>query len=198
MIYLGDYRTELKHVEDGSVACVVTSPPFMRVLSARGGPEWGQESDAQTYITGMVALGTAIHRVLRCSGTLWLVLGDRVPWGTLHALTGVGWHVSDVSVWDIHVVAQLHRTDGTTSDVVTLGVTDPYDDALTDLPYEPLSRRFIRQCIEGSTAEGDLVLDPCCGTGTVGVEAEALHRRFVGIEIDPDLCALAQARTAQD
>ena len=195
MIYLGDYRTELEHVEDGSVACVVTSPPFW---TAHGGDEWGGEKDAQTYITRMVVLVMAIRRVLRCSGTLWMVLGDRVPWATLHALTGVGWHVSDVSVWDTNVVAQMHRTDGSTSDNVTVGVTDPYDNVLSDLQYAPLSRRFIRQCIEGSTAEGGLVLDPCCGTGTVGVEAEALHRRFIGIEIDPNSCTLAQARTAQD
>jgi DNA modification methylase len=193
MIYFGDYRTEIAHVEDGSVSCVVTSPPFW---TAHGGDEWGGGKDAQTYITGMVVLVMAIRRVLRCSGTLWLVLGDRVPWATLHALTGVGWHVSDVSVWDANVVAQLHRTDGSTSDNVTVGVTDPYDNVLSDLQYAPLSRRFIRQCIEGSTEEGDLVLDPCCGTGTVGVEAEAMHRRFVGIEIDPDSCDMARARNS--
>jgi len=190
MIYLGDFRTELKHVEDGSVACVVTSPPFW---TAHGGAEWGQESDAQTYITRFVLLVTALRRVLRPGGTLWLVLGNRVPWATLHALTEVDWHVSDVSVWDTIVVAQLHRTKMDRRDVV-----DPYEGVVTDQPYTPLARRFVWQCIEGSSTPGDLVLDPCCGTGTVGVEAEALHRRFVGIEIDPATCAFAQARTAHD
>jgi DNA modification methylase len=190
MIYHGDYRTELKHVEDGSVACIVTSPPFW---TARRGPEWGQESDAQTYIARFVALGNAIRRVLRPGGTLWLALGSRVPWATLHALTEVDWHVGDVSVWETSVVAQLHRSSD-----FPLDVSDPYANVVTDQPYTPLAREFVRQCIEQCTEEGDLVLDPCCGTGTVGVEAEALHRRFVGIEIDPASCAFAQARTAHD
>lgn len=197
MIYLGDYRRKIQHVEDGSVACVVTSPPFMCVLSARGGPEWGQELDAQTYIARFVELGTALRRVLRPDGTLWLVLGSRVPWATLDALTDpVGvhdWHVGDVSVWETSVVAQLHRSSD-----FPLDVSDPYAGVVTDQPYTPLAREFVRRCIEQCTEEGDLVLDPCCGTGTVGVEAEAMHRRFVGIEIDPASCALAQGRTARD
>jgi DNA modification methylase len=187
MIHLGDYRTELKRVEDGSVACVVTSPPFW---SERRGPEWGQESDVQRYITRFVLLVTALRRVLRPGGTLWLVLGNRVPWATLDALTEVDWHVGDVSVWDTSVVAQLHR-----SPEFPMSVADPYAGVVTDQPYTPLARRFVWQCLQSSSTPGDLVLDPCCGTGTVGVEAEAMHRRFVGIEIDPATCALARART---
>jgi DNA modification methylase len=188
MIYLGDYRTEIKRVESWSVACVITSPPFW---TAHGGAEWGGELHAWTYIERVVVLATALRRVLRPTSTLWLVLGSRVPWATLHALTRVDWHVSDVSVWETSVVAQLHR-----SPEFPLEVSDPYAGVITDQPYTPLHPRFVRQCIEQCTDEGDLVLDPCCGTGTVGVEAEALHRRFVGIEIDPASFAFAQARTA--
>lgn len=196
MIYFGGYLTEIANVEDGSVSCVVTSPPFWTALRGHRIAlqlEWGGESDAQTYIARFVELGNAIRRVLRPDGTLWLVLGNRVPWATLDALTDVYWHVGDVSVWETSVVAQLHRSSD-----FPLDVSDPYAGVVTDQPYTPLARKFVRQCIEQCTEEGDLVLDPCCGTGTVGVEAEAMHRRFVGIEIDPDSCALAQARTTHN
>jgi len=188
MIHLGDYRTEIKHVEAGSVACVVTSPPFW---TAHGGQEWGGEADARTYLTRFVVFGTAIRSVLRPTGTLWLVLGNRVPWATLHSLTEVDWHVARVSAWGACVVAQLHRSP----DAVMWDVADPYEGVVTDQPYTPLARQFVRECLQSCTEEGDLVLDPCCGTGTVGVEAAAMRRRFVGIEIDPASCALARART---
>lgn len=39
-----------------------------------------------------------------------------------------------------------------------------------------------------------IVLDPFMGAGTVGVVAERLHRRWVGIELSPDFAALAEGR----
>jgi DNA modification methylase len=42
-----------------------------------------------------------------------------------------------------------------------------------------------------------LVLDPFAGSGTVGLVCQRLGRRFVGLELKPDYCRMAYARTAQ-
>ena len=70
----------------------------------------------------------------------------------------------------------------------------PYKAIITDQSYAPLSRRFVRHCVHASSRAGDLILDPCCGTETVGVVAGDMHRRFIGIKIDAASCALAKAR----
>lgn len=44
------------------------------------------------------------------------------------------------------------------------------------------------------TREGDVVLDPFIGSGTTAVAAKELNRHFLGIEINPDYCALAEER----
>jgi site-specific DNA-methyltransferase (adenine-specific) len=54
----------------------------------------------------------------------------------------------------------------------------------------------VRTLIAQSTAEGELVLDPFCGSGVAGVEARALGRRFLLGDIDlayldPSLASLA-------
>ena len=40
--------------------------------------------------------------------------------------------------------------------------------------------------------QGDTVLDPFAGSGTVGCVALALGRTFVGIELNPDYCTMAR------
>ena len=44
---------------------------------------------------------------------------------------------------------------------------------------------LIKRCLRASTNEGDVVLDPFAGSGSTGVAALELGRRFIGIEIDP-------------
>ena len=48
--------------------------------------------------------------------------------------------------------------------------------------------------VRNSANPGDLVLDPFCGTGAVGVAAEAHGCEFIGIEIDPEYAGKAGAR----
>jgi len=42
--------------------------------------------------------------------------------------------------------------------------------------------------------EGDTVLDPFMGSGTTGKMAKQLGRNFIGIELDPEYCKIAEAR----
>lgn len=42
--------------------------------------------------------------------------------------------------------------------------------------------------------EGDIVLDPMCGSGTVCKQARILNRRFIGIDISSEYCEVAKER----
>jgi len=53
------------------------------------------------------------------------------------------------------------------------------------------------RCIQAGCKPGGMVLDPFCGTGTTGLAALALGRRFTGIDLNPAFAELAAERLRQ-
>ncbi len=56
---------------------------------------------------------------------------------------------------------------------------------------------LLRRLVLGCTQEGDLVLDPFVGSGTTGVAAVSLGRRFIGIDTDSQFLELSRKRIAE-
>lgn len=57
---------------------------------------------------------------------------------------------------------------------------------------------LIEPCILAATKEGDFVLDPFFGSGTVGVVCQEYGRKFVGIELNGDYIKIAKNRLNSD
>lgn len=57
--------------------------------------------------------------------------------------------------------------------------------------------RLCGKFVYASSNEGDVVLDPFCGSGTTLVAAKLLNRKFTGIEINPEYCKLSRRRVGQ-
>lgn len=54
--------------------------------------------------------------------------------------------------------------------------------------------KLLAKIILASSNPGEVVLDPFLGSGTSSVVAKKLHRRYIGIEIDPFFACLAEKR----
>lgn len=57
-----------------------------------------------------------------------------------------------------------------------------------------LPKRLLEFVISLTTKEGDIVLDPMCGTGTTLVVAKEMGRKYVGIDIDPTYIEITNKR----
>ncbi len=66
--------------------------------------------------------------------------------------------------------------------------------AIRDAHFATFPPALVKPCISLSTKEGDFVLDPFIGSGTTGVVAHDLGRRFLGIELNPDYIHIAERR----
>jgi DNA modification methylase len=75
-LLIGDALEQLRTLPDGSVDCIVTSPPYygLRDYGAEG--QYGLEETPAEYVETLRAVFTEARRVLADDGTLWLNLGD--------------------------------------------------------------------------------------------------------------------------
>jgi site-specific DNA-methyltransferase (cytosine-N4-specific) len=92
LIYGTDVREGLRLLDDGSVHCVVTSPPYWGLRDYGVAPtrwgDWegqlGHEDTPALYVEHLVEVFREVRRVLRDDGTLWLNLGDSYAQGRGH------------------------------------------------------------------------------------------------------------------
>jgi len=61
--------------------------------------------------------------------------------------------------------------------------------------YPPM---LVELCVAASSKRGDTVLDPFMGSGTTGMVALDLYRKFIGIDINPRSCEMAGKRIYVD
>ena len=75
-IIVGDVRTSLSSIPDGSVQTCITSPPYWGLRDYGHDGQLGQESTPELFISNLVKVLDQVKRVLSDDGTLWLNLGD--------------------------------------------------------------------------------------------------------------------------
>ena len=75
-IYKGDAVEVLSTLEENSVDCIVTSPPYYGQRDYGNDDQLGLEAHPQCYIDKLVAVFQQVKRVLKPGGNLWVNIGD--------------------------------------------------------------------------------------------------------------------------
>lgn len=72
----GDVRVKLKELENSSVDCIVTSPPYWRLRDYGHNEQMGLEETPEEFIKNLCDVFDDCRRVLKDTGTLFVNLGD--------------------------------------------------------------------------------------------------------------------------
>lgn len=75
-ILIGDAATRLADLEDASIDCVITSPPYFRLRDYQHTGQLGLETTVDGWVEGLRPVLRQLARVLVPTGTVWLNLGD--------------------------------------------------------------------------------------------------------------------------
>jgi site-specific DNA-methyltransferase (adenine-specific) len=106
-VHVGDCRSILPTLNARSVDCCVTSPPYLGCRDYDHPDQIGMESDIKIYLGELVKIFRQVRRVLKDTGTLWLVIGDcwegkdrlLLPARLAMALQKDGWILRDEIIW---------------------------------------------------------------------------------------------------
>lgn len=107
-LHHGDSLDVARTLPNGSVDCIVTSPPYYGLRDYGNEGQYGLEETPAAYVETMRALFSELRRVLAEDGTLWLNLGDSygkgkqlmgIPWRTAMALQDDGWVLRNSIIW---------------------------------------------------------------------------------------------------
>ena len=75
-IYQGDSLGVLKTLEENTIDCCVTSPPYYDLRDYGVDGQIGLEETPEKYIERLTEVFKEVHRVLKPNGTMWLNIGD--------------------------------------------------------------------------------------------------------------------------
>lgn len=114
-VLIGDARERLRELPDGSVDCVITSPPYFAQRDYGTDGQLGAEQHVEEWVKGLLNVCRELARVLKLGGALWLNLGDGYsrhsregadkkslllgPERVALALTGEGWLLRNKVIW---------------------------------------------------------------------------------------------------
>ena len=106
-IIISDVLDGLGQLDDGSVQCCVTSPPYWGLRDYGEKGQLGLEPTPEAYIEKMVEVFSRVRRVMRGDATCWLNMGDcfvdkqlaGMPWRLALALQADGWWLRSDIIW---------------------------------------------------------------------------------------------------
>jgi len=139
-----------------------------------------------------------------------------IPWRLAMALQNDGWYLRSDIIWSIpnHHLEPVRDRPARGHDYVFLFAKSedyayhsrsgeaPLRKTVWEIPtvtnrsisYAVFPEPLVERCMRAGSLKDDVVLDPFFGSGTVGIVAKRLMRRYVGIELNPDYVMLASKR----
>ncbi len=75
-LLVGDSRDRLQELDEASVQCCITSPPYFGLRDYGVDGQIGAEPELSSYLDHLCEVFEGVRRVLKPDGTLWLNLGD--------------------------------------------------------------------------------------------------------------------------
>lgn len=192
-LHLGDCLEYMKRVPDKSIDLVFADPPYAN------GTKYGLFDDTEDYLKETIS--KLMPEIFRVSKRSLITCGV----ANIHAYPRPEWILS----WFTPAGAGSSKWGFACWQPILAYGKDPYlaggkgrrpDSVNLTRRAEknghpcPKPIDFMTWVIERGSFEGETILDPFMGSGTTGIAALQMGRKFIGCEINPDYFEIAKKR----
>jgi len=161
----GDAKDTLRQMNDESVDSVITSPPYWHQKDYGHRDQIGQEDTPDQYVQRLVEVFREARRVMKRTGTLWIILGDAylkkqllgLPWRLALALQQKGFWLRSEIVWSKPGVKPEGVSDRPTRSHETVFLFTKLADGYfysADAIREPHTTSWALDCINKAAEQG--------------------------------------------
>ena len=212
-LYLGDCREVLAELRTGTVAAVITDPPYGINTKSDGGGKlspWADLCNSALWYADWLA---SCRRLTHSDGCVWSFLNWRSMVTFQKASCDIQWPIESVLIWNKDWIGPGGPKGLRPAyEMVALFAGDAFalaDRSLRDVQTFPWSSMkpnghpaekpedLMQWLVKISTKPDDLVADLFMGSGTTGAACARLGRRFLGVEIDERWFDIACRRIEQ-
>lgn len=224
-LILGDCLEKMKDIPDNSVDLIITSPPYEDIAGAGYRANSKDILFLKLYSEFMDKLFTEYFRVLKLSGQIFFNIKSKThnkQISTPHWFEFLEsfrkFKLKSYIIWkyagsfdsstkrfhlDYEIIYHLSKTDD-----IFLNENCGLKDPLSSVWYIPhgiknrlhptqMPENLVERILKVASNDGDLILDSFMGSGTTGVVALRLKKKFIGIEINEEYFKIAKKRITE-
>jgi len=220
-IYQGDCLEFMKELEENSVDCIISDPPYKTTARGNAGNSGGMLQKDINKSGNVFKHNSILPREyarylfnrLKDGGHCYIMTNHVNLIDMLNQFTSVGFNFIKSLIWDKgnKIMGQYYMSQFEyilffrkgfgkkinncgTSDLISIPNKKTKGEDGKNIHDTEKPIELMKILIANSTKEGDLVLDPFMGSGTTALACLKINRNFIGMEIDEKYFEIANKR----
>ena len=215
-IYNDDCFNIMENMENNSIDCIVTDPPYgikystrYRINNEHKFCKQIKNDDNDTFIENYIK---ECYRILKNNSVMFLFCASANLDIIMPYVKEAGFNLKNIVIWvknnwtagdlqaglgkqyECIIVAHkgrcIRKNNYRYSDVWNFDRVSIQQ--LVHQNQKPVD--LLKRCIELYTNENDIIFDGCMGSGSTGVACKEMNRNFIGCEIDSEYFTIAKER----
>lgn len=203
-IYNGNCFDLFREMEDNTVDCVFTSPPYNRKRNDKYSFYNDQLTDYYGFLLNLIEECLRVSKnyvflniqtnyynsadVYAIIGTYRTKIKQIIIWEKSNPMPASGYNITNSYEFFIVLGDKSLKSNFTyTKNIITTSVNSKMPKEHKAVMHPDVAEWFIKMF----TKEKETVLDPCMGVGTTAIACKKNNRNFIGFEICEEYCDLA-------